>query len=341
MVITFARFACITFLMLTFGFACQSQAQITGLQDLPGGVFNSSATDVSNDGLVVVGTGVGVNGSEAFRWTRSGGIVGLGFLPGGLTPGGDINGVGSEATGVSADGSVVVGASRASTAANGTEAFRWTSDGGMQGLGDLPGNSFFSRATDVSADGSVVVGDGAADNRFGNDIIGPNAAFRWTSDGGLQDLGGLPDLDSFGSNKSFARGVSADGSVVVGRAGEAGGLAFRWTSDSGIQGIRVFSGSGFLSGAESASADGSIIVGTFFGAVRWTSVDGNPDFEDFPGFGLLQNLGGLPGFNSSTVRDVSADGSVVVGSVFSQRLLWRNGRLFLKMALGRDCSPTY
>jgi probable HAF family extracellular repeat protein len=61
----------------------------------------------------------------------------------------------SNADDVSADGSVLVG--RASSA-SGAEAFRWTSGGGMVGLGDLPGGGFESTAEAVSADGSTVVG---------------------------------------------------------------------------------------------------------------------------------------------------------------------------------------
>jgi hypothetical protein len=37
----------------------------------------------------------------------------------------------------------------------GNEAFRWTEDSGMIGLGDLDGGSYFSRAYGVSADGPV------------------------------------------------------------------------------------------------------------------------------------------------------------------------------------------
>ena len=55
-------------------------------------------------------------------------MVGLGDLPGGTFI--------SPAHGVSSDGSVVVGFSNS---ALGQEAFRWTSGGGMVGLGDLPG----------------------------------------------------------------------------------------------------------------------------------------------------------------------------------------------------------
>src|SRR5262245_23843786 len=60
----------------------------------------------------------------------------------------------SRASGISADGSVIVGTA---TSAHGTEAFRWTAESGMLGLGDLPGGEFMSEATGVSADGSVVV----------------------------------------------------------------------------------------------------------------------------------------------------------------------------------------
>jgi probable HAF family extracellular repeat protein len=56
----------------------------TGLGDLPGGVFDSTAVlrdnVISNDGLVVVGRGYSASGTEAFRWTQGGGMVGLGEL---------------------------------------------------------------------------------------------------------------------------------------------------------------------------------------------------------------------------------------------------------------------
>ena len=45
-----------------------------------------------------------------------------------------------------------------SDSASGREAFRWTSDGGMVGLGDLPGGEFTSYATGVSGDGIAVLG---------------------------------------------------------------------------------------------------------------------------------------------------------------------------------------
>ena len=57
---------------------------------------------------------------------------GLGDLPGG--------GFNSEAYAIAADGSAVVGQSKGDFPLSEWEAFRWTSDAGMTGLGDLPGD---------------------------------------------------------------------------------------------------------------------------------------------------------------------------------------------------------
>src|SRR5262245_27353801 len=84
------------------GKTAEADASFTGLGDLPGGGFGSSASAVSADGSAVVGGGTtpGTAG-EAFRWTAGGGMAGLGDLPGGSFR--------SRASGISADGSVVVG----------------------------------------------------------------------------------------------------------------------------------------------------------------------------------------------------------------------------------------
>jgi probable HAF family extracellular repeat protein len=128
-------------------------------------------------------------------------MVGLGDLPGGS--------FNSQAFGVSANGSVVVGRGNS---ASGTEAFRWTSGGGMVGLGDLPGGSFSSLAFDVSADGSVVVG--------GSVSASGNEAFIWDQENGMQSLQDLLvndfGLDLTGWTLREARGISADGLTIAG-----------------------------------------------------------------------------------------------------------------------------
>lgn len=238
-------------------------------------------------------------------------LAALAFAPGAqaapfFTGLGDLHGGGfdSEALGISADGSTVVGSSES---ASGEEAFRWTISGGMQGLGDFTGGEFLSRAIDVSADGSVIVGRGTAEGILVGSPPGSpsfpvsvNVPFRWTESTGLQALspGSI-------SPQSSASGVSADGSVIVGSVGN--GDSFRWTAGNGLQIIGSSGGSGgFLGGASAVSADGSVVVGTNdnFEGVRWTESEG------------MQPLGLLPGTNeqAGSATGISADGTVIVGS---------------------------
>jgi probable HAF family extracellular repeat protein len=119
-------------------------------------------------------------------------------------------------------------------------------------------------------------------------------------------LGQLPS----GSTASVARGLSADGTVVVGYAElpQAGQEAFRWTAATGMVGLGRLGQS--YSVANGVSADGSIIVGKTgrpqpgndYEAFRWTVATG------------MVGLGDLPGgaFNSGA-NAVSADGSTIVG----------------------------
>jgi probable HAF family extracellular repeat protein len=203
---------------------------------------------VSADGSVVVGLSASDLGTEAFRWTATGGMVGLGDLPGGVYQ--------SWGFGVSDDGAVVVGTSLSES---GNEAFRWDRSTGMVALGDLPDGDFDSRARDASADGSVIVGCGSS-------ALATNEAFRWTALEGMIGLGGLPG----GDGSSYAHAVSADGSVIVGRGGGSlGWQAFVWDE---VRGMRVLQDvleedfgvelSGWvLSEARDVSADGTTVAG--------------------------------------------------------------------------------
>jgi probable HAF family extracellular repeat protein len=75
-------------------------------------------------------------------------------------------------------------------------------------------------------------------------------------------------LGTLGGNESWAYGVSADGSIVVGFARDASGLgrAVRWTASGQIQDLNViFSdllNGAVLYGAVAISADGRFILGT-------------------------------------------------------------------------------
>src|SRR5262245_14805654 len=85
-------------------------------------------------------------------------------------------------------------------------------------------------------------------------VLGASRAVAAT----LLPLGDLPG----GSFYSLSLGVSADGSVVVGRSESASGdEPFRWTAGDGMVGLGDLPGGGFYGAAGAASADGSVVVG--------------------------------------------------------------------------------
>ena len=94
---------------------------------------------------------------------------------------------------------------------------------------------------------------------------------------------GVGDLPG-GSAFSWAEGLSADGTTVVGSSTSASGTeAFRRRQGGEIEGLGDLPGGDFVSVAEAASADGSVIVGWSvddashtgaIGAFRWTEALG-------------------------------------------------------------------
>ena len=131
-------------------------------------------------------------------------------------------------------------------------------------------------------------------------------AFRWTAATGIVGIGDLPG----GDFQSQARGVSADGRVVVGE-GENSAFdkeAFRWEA-AAMQGLGELPGGDIASVAGAASGDGTVVVGAsaVFGsnteAFRWTAETG------------MLGLGAFPGANlaTSSADDISADGRIIVG----------------------------
>lgn len=200
-------------------------------------------------------------------------------------------------TGISGDGTVVVG----STYLPGDHyplAYLWT-NGQILDLGTPDGWS--SGAYAVSSDGSAVVG------HITQGGTGTTLAFRW-ADGRFDSLGTL------GGSYSYAYGVSADGSVVVGASnteGDAAQYAFRWVNGTMYN---LGAPEGHLgSYAIGVSADGSVVVGTSYHpiggashAFRWVA-------EGDGIHGEISDLGTLGGTSSHAVA-VSADGQVVIGN---------------------------
>ncbi|MDM7999700.1 MAG: PEP-CTERM sorting domain-containing protein [Dehalococcoidia bacterium] len=266
-----------------------------GLGDVPGWKFYSNALGVSAHGEVIVGRSLGPTGDEACYWTPQGQPVVLDHLPGQAE---------GSAYGVSTDGTTIVGTS-------GPYAFRWTQSEGTVALPDLVSVDPKTVALSASADGSVIVGH----SRAYDPVTGYyTQAFRWTDEwcGGMVGLGDLPG----GYVGSGAESISDDGRVIVGSSISAnGGEAFRWTMSEGMVGLGDLPGGSFGSQAFDVSADGAVIVGrgtTSNGneAFVWDAVHGMRNLQDV----LVGEYGlDVTGWALYNAMSVSADGMTIVG----------------------------
>jgi probable HAF family extracellular repeat protein len=195
--------------------------------------------------------------------------------------------------GVSADGKAFAGLTGTG---DDVEAFLLRDDD-LRLLGDLPGGTVFSWAFDLSADASTPVGIGTTDAGY--------EAMYWREETGMVGLGTLPHSDY-----SWAEGVSANGTVIVGHSGKAGEHSepFRWTAEAGMVGLGFIEGYPPVAGAVGVSDDGNVAVGIAYRdsagrteAFRWTDETGSV------------GLGFLPDDDSSAAYGISGDGDVIVG----------------------------
>ncbi|MBX7131927.1 MAG: hypothetical protein K1X67_04525 [Fimbriimonadaceae bacterium] len=275
-------------LSLCFAAFAMAGADFRSVGSLPGG-NGASALGVSGDGNWVVGLSNSSSGIQAFRWSLTLGIEGLGDLDGGAFS--------SVAYGVSRNGRVVVGSG---TRDGYSEAFRWTTTGGMMGLGDLwPVEPYASSvAYGVSGDGLTVAGT--------SDVEDGVRAFRWRSGEGMLAIAGYPgDVTQFSTQGAA---VSADGNWVVGVGDNLfSQMAFRWSGSGPIEGIGYLP-DGSFSTATACSSDGSVVVG--FG----DDLTGLRAFRYVAGGSMLPlpELGAQ--YGDSSANGVSGDGTIVVGS---------------------------
>jgi probable HAF family extracellular repeat protein len=254
---------------------------------------------LSADGAIVAGSSLDGNGiSEAIRW-QDGTFTGLGYLPGAPAS------AQSEATSISADGNVIVGFSSVSLSPQGnnrTEPFRIVGNGPMTSLGRLPNTrDRLTQATDVSGDGGVVVG---WDQRAPTGI----SAWRWTSGGGMTQLGPLPG-STIGA---VARAVTTDGLTVIGDGdtGASDNVAWRWRAGN-IENLGDLPGGNVDATPFALSADGNVIAGR--GHVTAPGFGNRYEAFRWQG-GAFIGLGDLPGGDfTSEAYGITADGNTIVG----------------------------
>jgi probable HAF family extracellular repeat protein len=216
--------------------------------------------------------------ANAFLWTKSGGLQGLGTL------GGDD----SIAFGINSSGQVV-GQANASTGAP-DQAFLWTKSGGMIDLGNLGGASSVANA--INASGQVA--------GQSNVVSGFTHAFLWSQSGGLQDLGVLP-----GGQQSGANAINSSGEIVGSANIGSTNHAFRWTQSGGMVDLGITVNCDVV--ALGVNDPGEV--------VGWFNNSGGCTFTSH-GFswtpsGGLKDLGVLPGGNFSFAYGVNSSEQVV------------------------------
>lgn len=281
----------------------------TGLVGIPSGESFSSgawhwatAAAVSADGSVIAGWGEREDGSEeGFRWTAETGPVPIGRL----TPTPAAWGSWGWVNTISDDGSAIGGTTGSP---NGSEAFLWTAQDGIRGLGDLPGGEFRSTVNAMSADAQTLFGGATSERGW--------EAVKWS---GATGPTAIPSV----AGSVFE--VSKDGSVMVGYVTHGDEWeAYRWTADGGKQGLGDFPSGKTQSVAIDLTADGTIIGdgeigdqgGSHSESFIWDEFHGLRSMTDVmvKDFGLVEILSeGLVGGRLSHAIGISDDGKVLAG----------------------------
>lgn len=184
---------------------------MVGLGVISAGTGNfSKASAVSADGSTVVGQSSSAQGTQGFRVTDGQAMIGLGTFP---------NAVSSEATGVSGNGTVVVGISYADDGDNTLEptGFRWTAATGMKSI-RVASRLSPTECYGISQDGSVIVGSAINLNESREPLIWSEATGAMF----LRDLLIERGINLNGFTLNVAVAVSADGDTITGTGGRNG-----------------------------------------------------------------------------------------------------------------------
>lgn len=259
---------------------------------------------VSADGSTMVGrTSSAYTG---FHWSDATGFTELPRIAGSA-------GI-AKALAVSADGSIVVGYDDPSGAPQ--EGTYWTAESGTVSVGDLSVPSSLTTTSVITNDGSTMYG-------YSNSGDGYVSMFRYTVDGGIENMGYMAGME-----RTYPQAVSADGTTVVGTANLYGKRhAFRWTEDMGFDylgdlGLSKSNLRGSL--AYDVNHDGSIIVGSQAGvaATIWDETNGLRFLQDV----LADEYGlDMTGWTLEYAYGISADGRYIVGSGIDESVNSRRG----------------
>ena len=302
---------------------------------------DTTATAVSANGSVVVGTLDVVYGGP-FYWRGSGGVVLL------HNSAGNPLGVLSKPTGVSQDGSVIVGGSV--SGGGGGPAFEWAN--GVAAPIPQLASAQTSIADSVSADGSIIAGDiqtGSTISGFtltgtNLEIIPPSSlnlttrqtimsangavvagniwsgfgtptAYQWEN-------GAVVRLPGYSGQSSTATAVSPDGSIVVGSVGYGNSgnqEPYEWTNGV-VTPLSLPSGftEGSALGVSNDANDGPTIVGYISTngltstAFIWNQTDGIQNLEE-----VLTTYDGLSselkGWTLTQATAITPNGNIIVG----------------------------
>jgi probable HAF family extracellular repeat protein len=261
-----------------------------GLGDLPGGAFQSWASDVSGDGSIVVGRSEVENRqTDAFRWTRDTGMTALNAPT-------TFNHLS-----VSTDGTTIVGNMGAGDP-NRLVPYRWTQETGVQALPLLAGTDRWT-TFGVNVDGSVIVGQTSLTEYH---------AIKWSATDGTAAL--------FDESNLQARDISDDSEVILGIRLIPFGVSrivsdrFIWRAEQGFQSLSP-PALGSWYEVDSISREGKVVLGGgFLGgdiyvgsgnhrALRWTEETGTLILPPTPD-------GAIP---FCLPCGMSQDGSVIAG----------------------------
>jgi uncharacterized membrane protein len=273
----------------------------TGLQVLPKPAALSSysrfyAYGVSADGRYAAGYGYSpdIFPSVPVRWNNSARTAQALPIPSGDTFG--------HIFALSDDGSIAVGNTGSST---GNQAVYWDAAGNAHPMGFLGGGGIRAGvAQAVSGNGQAIVGCSSSSAGV--------AAFRWTAESGMVNLGRFTGRDS------WATTTSCTGDVIAGFCANGPAYPVRgwvWTDQAGMLPLGDLPGGTEHAHPHDMSADGRIIIGqsnSYLGdeAFIWDKTHGLRNLKSVLVSDYHLNL---DGWTLQDAWSISADGNIIAG----------------------------